>query len=240
MIRISVDTSAVAQLGDKIARKAQRCTAIALTKTAQHAQREVVSDLGRVLDRPTPFTQRATVVKAAKYDRPNRMVASVQWKDWQAKYMQHMVAGNPAQRAPKRFELALQAAGVMPRGWYAVPARGLGLDGYGNVGRGFIMKIISQIGSELLDGYYNRSRDAKKLAVNKRRNGSFFVKLPGNREGLPPGIYQRIGGGLGQKTRMVLAYVQHAGYRPRFDLDQRGQQAVDRHFATEFQKAFAT
>jgi len=239
-INTTVSLLGALSITDKVSRKVERCAAIALTKTAQHSKVLLEAEMRSKLDRPTPFTLQGVVVRPANY-RNSTIEASIAFKDYQARYMDSMVAGLPFQRGLKRFEKALQAAGVMPKGWIATPARGLGLDGFGNVGRGFLMKIISQIGTELLSGYWNRSHDAKVIARNKKRNGTFFVMLPGNKQGLPPGIYQRrqFGVGIGSSfgSRMVIVYVQGGRYAKRFDLQRIGNRAVDATFHFAFRAA---
>lgn len=228
---------------DKLERNLERATAIALTATAKAAEDILKDRMRSVFDRPTPFTMSATVVRRARYSSSSRsgsLQSSVVFKDWQARYLDTMVEGFSPDRGLKRFELALQAAGVMPRGWVCVPANGVALDGYGNVGRGQIMKIMSQIGTELLTGYQNRSTDPKRRAANKRRNGTFFAMQPGNRQGLPAGIYQRYKTGFGWASRMVFVFARRASYTKYFDLQKIGEQAMSECFDTELQKALAS
>ncbi|QKJ67471.1 hypothetical protein HQN60_12570 [Deefgea piscis] len=236
-VTITVDQGAIKALGANLGRKVQRSTAIALTKTAWQTKADVVEQMKSKIDRPTTFTLNSLVVRPAKYDRGS-MTAKVEAKDWQEKYLRNIVSGvGESKRHLKRFELALQAVNQMPRGWVAVPAKEFALDAYGGMGRGILMKIISQIGTELLSGYQNKSTDAKVKARNQKRNGTFFAMQPGNREGLPPGVYQRRRFGSGWGSRMVLAYVKQARYKPQIDLEKIAEKAVSEHFQTEFIKA---
>ncbi|WP_157669300.1 hypothetical protein [Chitinibacter sp. GC72] len=258
MITIKIDQQQIKQLGAQLERKVLRCTAIAMTKTAYHAKAEAQAEMRRVFDRPTRFTLNSMRVRGATYQggpqtrsdasgnsyqiksgRTN-LSASVEFQDAGAAGHWIAVQATGGLRHMKRFELALQARGALPSGYQVVPARGAPLDAYGNISRGFIMKVISQLGTELMPGYSNTSKKEKVIAANKRRNGTFFVMLPGNKQRLPPGIYQGIQGGLGWKTRMVLAFVRPAVYQRRLDIDGVGQRAVDRHFEHEFSRAFGS
>ncbi|WP_288843521.1 hypothetical protein [uncultured Deefgea sp.] len=249
MISIKIDNAQLKALTGNLPRKIQRCAAIALTKTAWHAKDETVRRMRTDIHRPTEFTLNALRVFPARYKSGGDLVARVEPKYDQEKYLRNIVSGmGETRRHLKRFEKSLQAGGVMPYGWVCVPAKGMTLDSHGNMGRGMIMKIISQIGVELLSGYQNRSRDKKVIARNKKRNGTFFAKQPGNKQGLPPGIYQRVavGGGFGARngrawgTRMVFLFVKAAFYKPQIDFDAIGQKMVDRHFQNEFNKALAS
>ena len=139
----------------------------------------------------------------------------------------------------KRFELALQARLAMPKGYFAMPAKGVPLDGYGNVSRGFIAKVLSQLGTELLAGYQNTAKDAQAMARARKRNGTFFAMQPGNKQGLPPGIYQRIPGGLGHKTRAVFIFVRNTNYKVRLPFGKIVQDVYDREFRRLFAEALA-
>lgn len=78
MIKISIDTSALVNKAiPELQRKVVRATAIALTKTAQQAQKGAISAMQQVFDRPTPYTLRGTRVKPAKYES---LQASVEFK----------------------------------------------------------------------------------------------------------------------------------------------------------------
>lgn len=235
MISIKVDTSDLRRLLDDGGRKATRSMAIALSKTAVHAQAMVKQQLPQVFDRPTSFTLAGTVVRRATYQS---LTAEVVAKDYQAKYLSPEVYGG--QRKLKRFELALQARLALPKGWFVVPADGAPLDSFGNVSRGFIAKVIAQLGTELLSGYQNTAKGAKALGRAKAKNGTFFAIQPGNRQKMPPGIYQRVGTGFGQATRAVFIFVQAARYKQRLPLDRIAQDAVRTHLRSEFDQAFRT
>ena len=135
MIKITIDTKALAAGLQATQRKVDRCAAIALTKTAQHAQKAVIAEMPRVFDRPTPYALRGTRVKPANY-KTGRMEASVEFKTDVSKgtpaekYLHAEVFGGA--RRLKRFEVALQRIGVLPAGMVVVPGKGIKLDAYGS------------------------------------------------------------------------------------------------------------
>lgn len=72
-------------------------TAVALTKTAKAAQKDLEKQTLKDLDRPTRFTQRAFGIKPA---RKNNLAAVVFIKDKQAKYLRLQIRGGT--RKPER------------------------------------------------------------------------------------------------------------------------------------------
>lgn len=251
MVSVRIDVEGFDNFAAEASRKMQRCMAIALTACAKKAKTELESTLRESLSAPTNFTMNSIYLYPAVYAKRNgqnwdRLTAEVGFKDYQAKYMDHMEANHTNLRAPKRFELALQAAGKMPRGWVSVPANGVALDSFGNMGRGFIMKIVSQLGNELLRGYQNRSRDEKTVAKNQKRNGAFVSIMPGGKLKMPPGIYQVFDyvGQVNGKTRyvrasrMVLMFVPAAKYKAVMNIKQVGQKTVRENLQSEFSRVF--
>lgn len=211
------------------ARRLNAVAATALTRTAVEVWQSARTELQHAIDRPTPYTVSAMRYVAASADR---LVAAVGFDiaritDIQgntlryqsgsdvpaSKYMQPQVFGGP--RRQKRFEKLLQAAGFLPSGWLAVPGSGARLDAYGNMSKGQIIQIISQLRISPEAGYSrNMSFDARKqISAQRRAGGRFFVVRPGGR--LQPGIYQREL--IGRNIVPVIVFVRTASYRQRFD-----------------------
>jgi hypothetical protein len=224
---------------------------VALTKTAQDVKAAEIAEIDRAIDRPTPYTRAAVYLQRATRERP---VAAVGLKDdltyaapghQPANYLQPQIDGG--QRNIKAFEKLLQLAGLMPAGWKAVPGAAARLDQYGNVSRGQIVQVLSQLRLQRTAGYTRnlplrqrqtlRGPDGKLLpltAEQKRINaarsrafaragGRFFVMRAGESPKIPPGIYQRQV--LGRKAfgpnspfpKAVFVFVTRATYRKRFD-----------------------
>jgi hypothetical protein len=198
-------------------RRVSAALATALTRTAAEVKAAVTQELDRSLDRPTPYTMRSLYMRPARADR---LDAEVWVKDDRAgsgtpatRYLLPQVDGGV--RRIKRFELALQASGAMPRGWQAVPGAGAHLDAYGNISRGQLAQIISQVGTELTAGH-NRTMSTdprRRISAQRRAGGRFFAVRPGQR--LPPGIYQREF--AGRNITPVLIFVRSTAYQPRVD-----------------------
>jgi len=230
-------------------RRIKAALATALTRTAVEAKAAADAELMRSIDRPTPYTQRSLFVRTAT---ASRLFAEVYVKDDLAgsgtpatKYLLPQVDGGP--RSTKRFELALQAAGAMPQGWRAVPATGSNsaarFDAYGNVSRGQIIQILSQVGVELTAGYNRRMVgpvDRRKGAQAKRRRaigraGGQYLAVPQRKGRLAPGIYlaeardfgAKLGLGRTGKLKPVFLFVKSVNYRVRFDFHRVVSGVVD-------------
>ncbi len=217
--------------------------AIALTKTAKAAQEELRKEMERAFDRPTPYALNSTYVRTANV---NRLQAEVGIKD-------EAVKGTPAvnflgpqigggERRLKRFEKALQAHSLLPQGMYAVPGSAAEIDGYGNMSKGQIMKILSALrAAEMYSGYSaNRARKLPGLTVAKKRRANakkkqaeYFVGRPGGGR-LPLGIWQVFRFGHGSAVKPVVIYTSKAQYKSRFDFAG----IVDRVAARDFDALF--
>lgn len=256
-MKITFDTRDIdrfAQALSKVsATGARQAIAGAINDVAFEARKRVQSELINKLDRPTPYTQRGVLVAKATPEQSNptavvgfdiitvqdasgNTIAYRQTSPGEVErgnYLAPLESGAP--RKTKRFELALQASGAMPRGTFAVPARETKLDAFGNLPRGMIQQIISQVGTELLSGQSRtmRKRDNETVKQFDRRRakaygkaGGQYVSYPNGRGKLPPGLYRAEGVGIpgrgggfqrSGRFRAVLFYVTKATYRQRFD-----------------------
>jgi hypothetical protein len=212
-------------------RRLNAAAATALTRTALDVKAAEVREMRRVFDRPTPYTLNSVYVKPAT---AAQLVADVWLKDDRAG------SGTPATyflgpevrgggRGAKGLEKALQAIGALPAGWLTVPAAGARLDAYGNVQRGQIIQILSQLRITLVAGYTrNMSFDARKqINAQRKAGGRYFVVRVGQRTRLPPGVYLREWFVRG--VTPVFLFVSRANYQPRLDFDAVAQrEAADR------------
>jgi hypothetical protein len=226
------------------ARTWRKTLATALTRTASHLREVQRSEMVRTLDRPTPYSLRgiqmigangkpggasadALAVDVRIADDDSNTTSgrpSVRWLWWQV--------NGGANRQLKGFERALQTAGLMPRGWYAVPGAAARLDAYGNISPGQIVQILSQLrtGSERGSLRHMARGDDRKAKSSRRRAkgraGGEFVNIPQKTKGLKqPGVYllkgrdfgARIGYGRSRELVPVLIYVRSVAYARRFD-----------------------
>ncbi len=184
------------------------------------------SEMAEVFDRPTPWA-----LGGLRYQKPSLAAPLVRiWLEEfsgkgipAARFLTAEIEGGA--RKPKRFELALQAKGLMPVGSYAVPGRQAPLDAYGNVPGSFIVRMLSDLQAFGEMGYRANRRGERRGA---RKTNYFFVPKKGSH--LKPGVYWHMPGGL---LGTVFVFVSKAAYRQRYDFYGIGRTAYDR-VATRF------
>jgi hypothetical protein len=216
-VRIRHDLSQAARDVRELGRNAEFASVVARTRTALDIRNAQQATMRSVIDRPTGYTLRGLFVRPATMARP---LAEVGLKDDLATsnqgippsyYLAAQIEGGP--RRLKRFEVALEAAGAMPKGWRAVPGRGADLDAHGNISRGQLVKILSFFRLFNRAGAtQNRSNRASR--GTRRRDEYFMIPVGTNHPRLSPGVY-RVAQEMGGAPLMVLAFVRHFRYRPR-------------------------
>lgn len=257
MIKISVDADirGVLKYLDEVQRKqVPIATQRALIKTAQAIKDAEIKEMQRVFDRPTRWTLGAMKVGPQKnftvtvgildpdgyYKRANN-------------YLGTQVVGGG--RNLKAFERALQRAGVLPQGWYAVPGEKAKIDAYGNMGPGEIRQIMSWFNAaEPYAGSTQNmtaaTRARRRKGTKKKRGFEYFVAKPGSRMGrrswvngraqnLQPGIYRRTLFGFGSAIEPVLIFVQRTRYKKRFNFERIARDVHLREWGPNFRAAFA-
>lgn len=220
-------------------RRFAAAVATALTRAGKHAQEELRDEMQRTLDRPTPYTLNALRLWPARADN---LVAKVGFRDdgrggMNANhYLMPNVEGGP--RVTKRVEAALRAIGALPNGWFAVPGQGATLDAYGNMSRGQIVQILSQLRITLTAGYSrNMSFDARKqVSAQRRAGGRFFAVPPGAKGGTQPGVYQREL--IGRNITPVLVFVRQPSYGKRFDFWGKAKAITEARLPIELRRSF--
>ena len=219
-------------------RRFNAAIATALTRTAKSVQGEMRDELRTVFDRPTPYTLNALRIWPATADK---LTARVGFRDDGTggmnanNYLMPNVTGG--ERRDKRIEAALRAIGALPSGWRAVPGQGAAIDSYGNMSRGQIIQILSQLRVTLTSGFdRNMSTDARKqIAAQKRAGGRFFVMPVGNRSGTQPGVYQREFYGRG--ITPVIVFVSGARYQARWPFWANAQRRAEAHITREVERS---
>lgn len=202
----------------------------------------------RVFDSPVPLT-----INAAQYRKATKgkLYAEVYLRDEAsngtppAKYLLPQVEGGT--RRKTGLEVLLQAKGAMPAGMFAVPGKGATLDAYGNIQKGQINKILSQLGArnDSLQNETDTSRDRRrKRAAKKGDRGGEFFAIQKQRGRMMPGIYERLRTGFGSGVRSVLVFVNRTSYKPRYNIFAMAQRTWDKlmpfHFERELEKAVQT
>jgi hypothetical protein len=229
-------------------------TATALTRTALEIRKGLKSEMERVFDRPTRhalnafFVQPATASAAggsgfvsAAGSGGNRVQAqylkAVVWLKAQSvlsdyHYLEPQIYGGA--RRLKPFEERLRRAGLLPEGMAVVPGERAQLDRYGNVSRGQLVRILSQLRTFTEGGYDAHPTRSKRSRRNRRRAGEYFVGRPGNGAG-PLGVWQRVGKG----ARPVLIFVRQPHYSARLKFFDVAERIAAREFPIQFARAAA-
>ena len=150
--------------------------AVALTKTAVHAKKDIQTGIKESFKSPKPFTVGGVFIKPAKKDD---LSAVVGLKDITAKYLSHQVAKQD--RAVKGVEKFLHSKGILPKSMFIVPGQAVRLTRAGNISRGMLKKIIT--GALRPGGEYFFATINSTSGIWKRRGGSvkpmlIFVRKP--------------------------------------------------------------
>lgn len=173
---------------------------LATTRLAKGLKGYAQGEIASRYDRPTKWTKNSLFVDPARKSDFPHLRAAVYFKDQLAKgnaagkYLHPTIIGSA--RKHKGFESALIHFGIMRGNEYAVPARGLKLDQFGNVNKGAIKQMLSQLqAAERYAGYAANETAAsreKKYGKNGRiGRARYFVPQDGSR--LPRGVYSRTG-----------------------------------------------
>jgi hypothetical protein len=199
----------------------------ALTRTARDARPELQTEMRKVFDRPTPYTLNSLFLSGAT--RGN-MVARVWIKDERSggggipatKFLLPQIEGGT--RNQRSSERRLEAALVLPRGWFMIAARGAKRDQYGNWSRGELRQVLSWFQAAATVGNQStnlsdKRREKLKRGTKKRRGFEFFAVRPGDKAArwLKPGIYRKTKFAFGDAVEPVAVFVQSVAYRPRLD-----------------------
>jgi len=248
VVAVSVQTNfpAVAAKLDALGKQGRYACAVALTRTAQDVKADLVKEMARVFDRPTRFTLNSLYLKPAKKDD---LTARVWLKDeygTQPNYLLPQIEGGS--RPQKRFEDLLRQRGILSSTERTVPGGGAKLDAFGNMSRGQIVQILSQLGAFNLAGASQNATGSKRSRA-KRAVGSYFVARRGEartgrgawKQGLkvqhlPSGIYIKTTDGI----KPVLLFVSSVKYRIRLQFALVALTTVERAFPGHFAREYAT
>ena len=221
-----------AHLSNLAQRQVPFATSKAINQTLLFARKKVIESAQRDFDRPTPWTLRATRIKfSTKRELIGELFLreGMTGRDDAIRVLGHEIYGGS--RPHKRQELLLQRAGKMPTGWYVVPASRAILDRYGNVSRGLMQRIMSDVRAQF-DVLRNRTARS-----GRRRKGGldYFSSWPPNSKTshLKPGIYARERG-IGQAIYPVLLFVPRVSYRKRYRYFETIDGAARFRFPIEF------
>lgn len=234
---------------DLQAKQTRFAMAVAMTRTAQDVRKADLQEMRAKFDRPTSFTMNSLFVEPAT---KAKLSARVWFKQGNrpTHYLEPQVMGG--ERALKRFEEILVRAGFMVRSERAVPGEALQLDAAGNVSRGQIVKILSQLKAFNLAGSSQNASKSQR-STRKRAKEEYFVsrgrgtwvgggswKNGEKSQHLPRGIWVRRGfGAWGTAVRPVFLFVSRATYSKRFPFFEVSQRVVRDRLPSHFAKAYA-
>lgn len=213
--------------------------ATAINMTVKQVKADMRAEIEKAFNAPTPFTLNSlqTFPLATKQS----LSATLRFKDFAGKgtpawkYLAPEIYGG--ERRQKGFEKALTSAGLLPAGYWAVPAKpggrsgeGAPLDQYGNIKGAYLNRMLS---------YLRANRDASQNRAAKgggRRRVSralqfFVINVPG--KGLPMGIYERKAGAI----HMVIKYVRTPQYSTRLRFADIANASAARSFGPNLDKA---
>lgn len=234
MLKVSSNIDEVIARVGGDARQVTFATAVALTRTMKGVEQDLYDDMRRVWDRPTPFSLRSLRVLPARKDM---LEASVEIKDRSysksslspQQIYEHQYFGGP--RKQKAIERYAQRAGLISANEILVPASGAKLDAYGNMSRGQVQQVMSQMRLGL-DPYAWASK-SKRSQANKAKAGRMFWSRGGH---LARGVWIR----RGRSTLPLMLVADSPVYRARMDMQRVGMASFDRRFEAEFDKAYLT
>ena len=227
--------------------------ATALTRTAQAVRDAEQREMRDVFDRPTRYTLGSVFVQPARADQLQAVVgikdqasegrAPIKWLRWQ-------ITGGL--RRLTALERQLVGAGAMDGGDRAVPGRFAKLDAFGNISRGQIGQILSQLRIET--GRLGSARTMPRFAAedtpaDQRRKraaiigqhtkaGGRYVAFPYGRGKLRSGIYL-FSAWERNDPKCVLRFVSSAEYEAIFDFGYVAINAARRVIGHEVQRAMA-
>ena len=237
-------------------RQVRFATAGAINDVLFAARADEIAAMHQGFDRPTPFVLNSVRVDKAT---PESLEGTLYIPTEAGASGANLPAGKPllaevygGARRLKRSERLLQAKGVLPQGYYAVPGPAAELDAYGNMTRRQILHLLAY-----LQAYGETARSGKRLRSNttdagrarlkrggrKRAGVEYFVVQPGT-TGLRPGVYMRQVAarrfvGAAQRVRAVLFFVTGAQYAQRLAFEHIAATTAARRFDERFERRFA-
>lgn len=201
-------------------------TMLAMNTTAFAVREKLQQTMRGVFDRPTPWLiNQVRVHKATK----NNLTAIVDTLEEISPYSSgvyervlapHIYGG---ERNLRKAEIRLQRAGILPAGWFCVPAPDAPLDQYGNLPASWWLMLLSWLNALQWSSQGAIQNRAEKVSTRKnkleRAGVKVFAAIPGREKtlGLHPGIYLRQSKDGYRAIHAAILFVRRVTYRSRFD-----------------------
>ncbi len=218
----------VTRVLNRLGKQSNSVSARALNNLGFGIRKSLQKEMESAFANPTPYTKRSIYVHKATETNPTM---TVDFKDEAFKaippdrYMRPQVYGGS--RVLKRSERRL--------GTYAYPGRGAELDAYGNMSRGEIVKILTQLGRL---GVNTMSKRARKAGIAQkiihRHLGTQYFVARSKSNGKPLGVWKLLGTG---RVTPVLAFGRKPNYKPRFDFHGVAQRVIEERMERELVRA---
>lgn len=244
-IKIDHNFPDVAKAMHELAKQVPFALAKALTKTAQDVRDAQKYEITKVFDRPTSYTRNSIFMEGAKKTRLEAKVwlkGEYEHSDRRHYLVPQILGGD---RPLKRFERRLVQNALMRSDERAVPASGAKLDSYGNVSRGQIIKILSQLQATTVVGDYSGASNSRRSRAKRAKEGYFVsrgLRLMSGKttEHLPRGIWMRRSfGPLGTAVKPVFLFVNRARYKARYKFFELANTVIDKNFAENWRQSWA-
>jgi hypothetical protein len=244
-MNIRFDADQIAKAFGELQQEHPAVMAQAINDTTREVRDAQVAEMRSSFNNPTAFTLRALYTRFAT---KGKLQAMVWLKDdaSRAHYLLPQIEGG--NRPLKRFEQILVRAGMMRSNERAVPGPGARLDAYGNMGRGQIVQVLSQLQAFNLAGSDANATGSKRSKA-KRSKVEYFVAHGGeSRQGrgswkhgdkvqhLPRGIWARTRFSSGSAVKPVLLFVNGTRYGKRFDFVGTAQRVIDERFRPHYEQ----
>lgn len=212
-------------------------TALALTRTAKFVEGEIRKEMPRTFRSPTRFTLNALRTAPAT---KQKLVAEVKVKDESfkavapIKWLSPQIYGGP--RTAKRFEERLRTAGILGANQYAMPGQGAKMDGNGNMSRGQIVAILSDLQAHWDKAQNTTQASRAKRGARRKRGGVYFVVRTQTGR-LRPGVYERTAFAFGSAVKPVLIFTGQPRYRKRLRFFEVAEAVSPMRFRLELKRA---
>lgn len=221
-----------------LGRQAPFATARALTWTGQAIKAAEASAIASSFDRPTAHTRNAVYLRPATKANLRALVWLKDGTRPEHYLLPHIEGGG---RPMKRFEQRLRMLGYMRADERAVPGTAVQLDNYGNMSRGQITKVLSQLRTDVVSGVTQNASNSRRSRAKRARVEYFASGGPGTKRAgwagrkpgvfdqhLPRGVWERSVHAWGTAVRPVLLFVKATNYKRRFPFFLVAQQIIDR------------
>lgn len=210
---------------------------LAATRVAQRIKAGTLSVMRARIDRPTPTTMSSLFMRpATKKNAQARVWFKDQWASGipADRYLQRAVIGGA--RTHKRFEQALISKGIMRPNEHAIPAD-WALNGYGNVPRGLITKVLSALGAAETTSGFQANATGSRRSRRKGNADRYFLMHELNGQA---GIWERRETAFGDAIRPLFIFSRSAPrYRVMLPFFKIAENMVMAHYPDELEAALS-